>query len=179
MAIAIRSFVVDGHRRSPRGRSTALVAVARSARVRSGISATTTMIARNTPGPSTALATAQPLDGAETPGGGEVTKTKRSAPQLTVVGAVRGDLAEIKKRDPRLAKSALAASALALARELDSDTSATSKSMCARALLETMDRLRVLAPAKEERDKVDELSARRDARRKPAGKAKPARKRSS
>lgn len=63
-----------------------------------------------------------------------------------------------------LANSALGASALALAREMDSQNSATSKSMCAKALLETMDRLRSLAPEREEKDQVDDLSARRAAR---------------
>lgn len=63
-----------------------------------------------------------------------------------------------------LANSALAASALALAREMDSPNSATSKSMCAKALLETMDRLRSLAPVEEEADDLDELSRARRAR---------------
>lgn len=65
-----------------------------------------------------------------------------------------------------LADSALAASALSLARELDDHrNSATSKSMCARALIETLDRLRELAPPKKERSQLDELKARRAARR--------------
>lgn len=80
-----------------------------------------------------------------------------------VVAAVRRDLAAFGD----LADSALGASALALARELDEPgNSATSKSNCAKALIETLDRLRELAPPPEEaRDQLDDLSARRAARR--------------
>lgn len=81
----------------------------------------------------------------------------------TVVEAVGRDLAALG--DDALAESALAAAALALARELDDPSnSATSKSMCARALLDTLNRLRELAPEDEEEDGVDELRARRAAR---------------
>lgn len=80
---------------------------------------------------------------------------------LTVESAVRRDLASIAARDKALAEGGLAASALALAREIDSATnSATSKSMCARALVETLNKLRELAPAKLEDDAIDDL--RRD-----------------
>ena len=83
----------------------------------------------------------------------------------SVVEAVRRDLAELALRDPRLAQSALAASALALAAQLDDPgNSATSKSMCARALAETFDRLRALAPPVVEEDGIDELAARRSGR---------------
>jgi hypothetical protein len=58
---------------------------------------------------------------------------------------------------------ALAASALSLARELDDPrNSATSKSMCAKTLLEILDRLRALHRAP---DELDELRALRAARR--------------
>lgn len=61
--------------------------------------------------------------------------------------------------------SALGAVALALAREVDAaGNSATSKSMCARALVETLDRLRGLVPAEESADGLDELASRRAAR---------------
>lgn len=84
----------------------------------------------------------------------------------SVVASVERDLAEIAKRDQALADSALAASVRALAREIDDpDNSATSKSMCARALLDTLDRLRELVPDEGEADGVDDLTARRDARR--------------
>lgn len=87
---------------------------------------------------------------------------------ISVVEAVERDLVAL---GGDLADSALAASALALARELDAPNSATSKSMCARALMETMDRLRELAPPKREMDQVDEVAERRRARRAASGGA--------
>lgn len=83
----------------------------------------------------------------------------------SVVEAVEHDLALIRQAAPELAESALAASLLVLAGELDnSRNSATSKSMCARALLDTMEKLRELVPPGEEEDSLDELRARRAAR---------------
>lgn len=76
----------------------------------------------------------------------------------TVADAVRHDLAALAKREPSIPDTALAASALELARQLDDpDNSATSKSMCSRALTEVMDRLEALAPPKREGDRLDEL----------------------
>lgn len=73
--------------------------------------------------------------------------------------------AELDRLGAGLAGSVLAATALVLAAELDDEgNSATSKSLCARALSETMDRLRELAP-REERDSLDDLTARRESRR--------------
>lgn len=90
---------------------------------------------------------------------------------LSVGAAVRRDLDTLAKRAPDLAESALAASSLRLAEALDDpNNSATSKSMCARALLDTLDRLLELAPAPEENTPVDELRAKRATRL--AGKAK-------
>lgn len=64
-----------------------------------------------------------------------------------------------------LAGSALAATALALARELDKPrNSATSKAMCARALSDVLSQLRALAPANREDDGLDDIAARRRAR---------------
>jgi hypothetical protein len=84
---------------------------------------------------------------------------------MSVVEAVESELAELRKMSSALADGAVAASALVLAGELDkSDNSATSKSMCARALREAMDRLRELAPADEKKDDLDDLTARRNAR---------------
>jgi len=81
---------------------------------------------------------------------------------LTVVDAVQSELDQLAKRDKSLAVSGFAASALALARALDDpDNSATSKSMCARSLLDVLDRLRELAPTEEKDDQLDELVARR------------------
>lgn len=81
-----------------------------------------------------------------------------------VTEAVQRDLAALAELDPALAESTYAATALALAAELDAGNSATSKSMCAKALLDTMNRLWELAPDREEEDRLDELSARREKR---------------
>lgn len=83
-----------------------------------------------------------------------------------VIDAVEHEIAEIRKRAPKLADDQLAATAVALAYELEHPgNSATSKSMCARTLNETMDRLREMAPAKPEADGIDELTRKRDTRR--------------
>lgn len=84
---------------------------------------------------------------------------------LTVEAAVRADLERIAQRDPDVAQSTLAASALVLARQMDcSQNSATSKSMCGRTLLDTMNRLAELAPDEEVGDRLDDLAARRQKR---------------
>jgi hypothetical protein len=78
-----------------------------------------------------------------------------------VEDAVRADLKELDS-----VSSALGASAISLAREMDARNSATSKSMCARALIETLDRVREIAEERpKEADPVDEIKSRRDARR--------------
>jgi hypothetical protein len=79
----------------------------------------------------------------------------------TVVEAVRRDLAAIAKLDGPLAKGSLAASALALAREIDGDNSATSKAMCSKSLNDTLATLRALAPEKKKDDTVDEIGDKR------------------
>lgn len=89
----------------------------------------------------------------------------KNAVDMSVEAAVRRDIDEIASRDAWLAQSGLAASALALARELDNPNSATSKSMCGRTLLETLDRLRELSPPAKKHDRIDELAGRRAARR--------------
>jgi hypothetical protein len=81
---------------------------------------------------------------------------------VSVVAAVARDLAKLPDD---LGESTLAAAALALAEELDRSNSATSKSMCAKELRETMAVLRALAPSKKEQDAIDDLTARRTARR--------------
>lgn len=84
---------------------------------------------------------------------------------MAVVEAVERDLAEIAKRDKTLAESALALTALALAREIDKpNNSATSKAMCAKTLMDALEKLAGLAPAGEEHDKIDELRKRRAAK---------------
>jgi hypothetical protein len=88
------------------------------------------------------------------------------APPTHVIDAVRGELDEIEKRKRGLGSSQLAATATALAYELENPyNSATSKSMCARALNETMGMLRELAPAKPEDDRIDHLERKRSERR--------------
>lgn len=84
---------------------------------------------------------------------------------MTAVEAVTEDLALLEKRQSGISRTAEAATALAMARELDSDSSATSKSMCARALTETMEKLRAMCPPAVEADGVDDLLERRRARR--------------
>lgn len=79
-----------------------------------------------------------------------------------VTAGVERDLAELAARDKSVLDSALAAVALELAGLLDDPgNSATSKSMCARVLRETMDRLRELVPADVAEDGLDELGSRR------------------
>lgn len=74
--------------------------------------------------------------------------------------AVRADIARLG--DLPVGAATLAASALQLAREIDAGrNSATSKSMCARALHEAMEKLIALAPAKRAPDKLDDLAAKR------------------
>lgn len=93
---------------------------------------------------------------------------KRAAPlrMVSVVDAVEEDLRRIEEREPQLVRSGLAATAFALARDLDNPrNSATSKSMCAKALSEVLDRLLELAPEAPKKDKIDELASRRTARR--------------
>lgn len=84
---------------------------------------------------------------------------------LSVAASFERDLAEVALRDPALAGSSLAAAGLALARELDNGrNSATSKSMCARALVDVLRELRELAPEKREENPLDQIRARRDAK---------------
>lgn len=74
-----------------------------------------------------------------------------------VADAVRSELEGLKS-----VTSALGASALMLAESLDdSGNSLTSRSMAARELRETMDRVRLLASARREPDKLDDLAERR------------------
>ena len=92
---------------------------------------------------------------------------------MPVEDAVRTDLTAMPAQ---LHGSALAETALALARELDNPGNcATSKSMCARALTETLDKLRVMAADMDEGvDLLDDLASRRA--RRLDGKPKAARR---
>lgn len=88
-------------------------------------------------------------------------KTKRPR-NAAVAKAVELDL----KALPKIASHALAASARALARDLDDpETSPHTKAQCARALQDALDRLRELAPPVEGKDKLDDLRRRHDSRR--------------
>ncbi len=92
---------------------------------------------------------------------------------------MKADLTEAEKRQKGIARSGLAATLLELARQMDAGNSATSKSMCAKALFEGLDRLRAAAPAKVEHsplvdiraDLQDEISARRDTKSRAASSA--------
>lgn len=89
----------------------------------------------------------------------------KTPPVRSVTASVEADLAAVAKQDKALATGALAALALSMARQLDDPgNSATSKSMCARVLLDTMSRLRELTPEAEEADGVDDLQKRRQKR---------------
>lgn len=80
---------------------------------------------------------------------------------MSVVEAVKRDLLRIARLDANLAESAEAYTALALAEELDSPNSATSKSMCARAISELMASLREQCPEEVKGDGLDDLASRR------------------
>lgn len=83
----------------------------------------------------------------------------------TVLAAVDRDIAVIAGRDRSVAGSTLAATVRALARVMDDpDTSATAKSLCAKALRDTLDRLMELAPINRS-DRLDELARKRERRR--------------
>lgn len=82
-----------------------------------------------------------------------------------VIAAVRRDIDGLVARDPSIEGAALAAVALVLAAELDkTDISATAKSMCAKSLMDALERLREMVPARVLDDAVDDLTARRDER---------------
>jgi hypothetical protein len=95
-----------------------------------------------------------------------------------VISAAMREVEALRERDAQLADSALAASAVALAYEIENPyNSATSKSMCARELRDTLDRLRELAPVKRREDSVDVIRndlAERRAKRDAGGAKTPA-----
>lgn len=102
-----------------------------------------------------------------------------AAGRSALIDAVERDLAALRERAPEVADSALAATAVRLAYELeDPYNSATSKSMCARVLLDTMERLRELAPPERKKDTIDrigdDLAARRERHARSAAAADPA-----
>ena len=89
---------------------------------------------------------------------------------MSVVEAVERELERIKGLDERLSESPLAMMAVELARQLDGENSATSKSLCVKALKECLDALEARAPAERAKDGIDELKSRRE--EKPARRAR-------
>ena len=74
--------------------------------------------------------------------------------------------AELQDLPEDLRKSPFAAIALTLSDCLDdAKASATSKSLVTKSLLDTLDRLRALAPSEEQEDKISDLRSRIAARR--------------
>lgn len=136
---------------------------------KAGTSATSTKTGQSTQDPSTPAATggsrrtarpAKPVSDDNPESGSDDERGSAG-----VIAAVERDLEAIRLLSPRLADSALAATALAMAYEIENPfNSATSKSMCAKALLETLDTLRELSPPAEEGDALDELASRRAVR---------------
>ena len=96
-------------------------------------------------------------------------KPLHESARTNAIEAVEADLDEIRSRDARIADSAIAASALRMAHELeDPYNSATAKSMCAKQLQQAMDRLLELSPpGQEEKGRLYELKTNR-AKRRPA-----------
>jgi hypothetical protein len=86
-------------------------------------------------------------------------RKKRDGPCVT---ALKRDLARLPKD---LAESAVAASALVMAKGLDTRASLAAKSAAQRRLQEAMDRLRELAPPAASKDGVDVLNDEFTARR--------------
>lgn len=93
---------------------------------------------------------------------------------VSVVAAVERDVKAFAELLPGIDESAEAATALALAAELDDRNSATSKSMCARALAELMLQMRSRLPEERVGDSLDDLAARRAARLAGKSAAEPA-----
>jgi hypothetical protein len=84
---------------------------------------------------------------------------------MSVAESVQRDIDRLPED---LKSSGLAAGVLAMARELDGHNSATSKSMCFKAMQDGLRELRALAPPEQIRDGVDDIRAyraRRDAAR--------------
>lgn len=79
--------------------------------------------------------------------------------------AVQAQLEAFEERLPGISESPEAALALSLAGRVDdAHNSATSVSLCAGRLLETLAALRVLVPEVKKESPLDEIKARRDAK---------------
>lgn len=85
---------------------------------------------------------------------------------MSVREAVESEIAIIRRADPALADSVYAASALALAQQMDADDlRPVGAATLATELRQTMNTLRELIPEGEEKDAVDELREQREKRR--------------
>lgn len=77
-----------------------------------------------------------------------------------VVASVERKIGALRALDPEIAEAPEAAAALAMAYEIQHPfNSATSKSMCVRAMSEAVERLRAMAPPEREQDDIDRLAA--------------------
>lgn len=95
------------------------------------------------------------------------TEPLAQASRTELITAVERDIKDLEDRAPGLGigKSALAATSTALAIEIEHPyNSATAKAQCARVLTDTLEQLRALAPPAEEKDGLDDLTERRNAR---------------
>jgi hypothetical protein len=81
---------------------------------------------------------------------------------MSVAESVERDIARLPAE---LRDSGLAAGVLAMAHELDAHNSATSKSMCFKAMQDGLRELRALAPPEQIRDGVDDIGAYREKRK--------------
>jgi argininosuccinate synthase len=92
-----------------------------------------------------------------------------------VIQAVEHEIGALEERAAATGtefRESYAAVAVEMALQLEHPfNSATSKSMCAKALNETMDKLHALAPTEQSGDGVDELQKKRDTRRQAAAVA--------
>lgn len=79
-----------------------------------------------------------------------------------VINAIETEIESWRRIAPKVADSTYAATAIALAYEVeDPYNSATSKAYCAKELRETMTLLRSILPAEQRKDGIDDLESRR------------------
>jgi hypothetical protein len=128
----------------------------------------TTTTEADTPDPSTSPATERRRSTESRRSNDMATRSRTTeVPAGDVEKALRRDLARIADASQELASGALAATALALARSVDSPrTSATARSMCARALADVLGQIndQMPEPARPD-DPVDVIAARRAERK--------------
>ena len=74
-----------------------------------------------------------------------------------VLKGLEADLKRLATRKPALLNGALAETARVMAEQLDSDSSATSKSMCAKQLRDILVDLEALAPAPPKQNNLDKI----------------------